>query len=91
MNVTISPGGALNLFIKPSMDFDQFFITMVLKFSTKSSDNFDVNFMNKTIDFCKLVKEPRYEPLIKLGYKIFSEKTHLPQRCPIKKVVFCKL
>lgn len=85
MNATLSEGGALSVFLRPSVDINQAFLTVVLTFSTDDR-NFDIHYLNKTVDFCQLSSKPRYEPFIKLGYKIVSEKVHLPQHCPIKKV-----
>lgn len=86
MNASLSEDGALSVFLKPLRDIGQVFLTVVLRFSTDDR-SFDINYLNKTVDFCKLTSKPRYEPFIKLGYKIVSEKVHLPQSCPIKKVV----
>lgn len=88
MNATMSENGAASLFLKPSRDLNNVFATVVLNFSPDGSANFNANFINKTIDFCKLLHVPRYEPLIKLTYKIISEteNVHFPQRCPLKKV-----
>lgn len=89
MNATLSENGALTFFINPARDFNNAFATVGLDLSTDGSDNFNVNFLNKTIDICKLLSVSRYELLLKLVYKIVSENdnVHFPQRCPFKKVL----
>lgn len=42
MNATLSEDGALFLFIVTSTDNNQIFMNVVAKFSTDSSDNFDL-------------------------------------------------
>lgn len=86
MNATLSEDGALFIYLKSLVDVNQAFLTVVLSFSTDRSDKFDMNYLNKTVNFCKLLSGARYEPLIKLIYQLSSKKWHLPQRCPIKKV-----
>lgn len=85
MNATTSQD-AFSIFVKLSKNVDNLFLTAVLKFSSDDSSNFDIEYMNKTVDVCKFPIHPRYEPLIQLVYRIISKKVHLPQRCPLKKV-----
>lgn len=85
MNATLSPDGYLSLFIQSSIDIERLFLTVVIKFGTADSD-FNIEFMNRTVEICKFQRNPRYEPLLQLFYKILSEKMQLPQRCPVKKV-----
>ncbi len=87
-NGSLSDDGALFLYVTPSQDVHQAYLNFGVKFSTDGSDNFQNSFLNKTINFCKLLSEPRYEPLIALGYKIVlkMQNTQLPERCPLKKV-----
>lgn len=49
----------------------------------------NVEFMNKTINVCKVAHTKNSEPLLKLIYKVIAEnsKARLPKECPIKKVV----
>lgn len=87
MNASLTSQGALNMYIRSLKDIKNVFATIVVKFSSNHSNNFDIDYMNKTVNVCKLFHNPRYEPLLKLGYKIISKDVHLPQRCPVKKVV----
>lgn len=46
-----------------------------------------VTFTNKTINFCKLLSNNRYEPLIKILYDVLFEISDtIVRRCPIQKV-----
>lgn len=84
-NATLSAHGSVSFFVKSTVNIDRLFLTSLVQFSSDGTDNFDINFTNKTVDICKLSRNPRYEPLIQLVFKILSEKVHLP-RCPVKKV-----
>lgn len=46
----------------------------------------NVEFMNKTINVCKVATSRNLEPLLKLIYKVIADKGNLPKECPIKKV-----
>ncbi len=85
-NATLSADGSITFFAKPLVEVKQIFLTVVIKFSNDGSENFDIDFMNKTINLCKMFYNPRYEPLIQLVVKIISVKVRLPQRCPVRKV-----
>ncbi len=51
-------------------------------------DDFGIEFMNKTINICKMLSNRRYEPLMGLFYKIVQDlEPTLPKKCPIKKVL----
>lgn len=88
VNTSVSTTGALSIYFHFAREVE-LFLKLVIDFN---SNNVDVNFMNKTVSWCNLLQVPRYEPLIKIVYKVFSQNAHLPQKCPIKKVsVFLKL
>lgn len=48
----------------------------------------NVEFMNKTINVCKVAHTKNSEPLLKLIFKVLTEnkKAKVPKECPIKKV-----
>lgn len=52
----------------------------------------NVEFMNKTINVCKVARTKNDEPLLKLIYKVLAENqiarklSRLPKECPVKKV-----
>lgn len=79
--------GAMSLYVRQRIEVKRLFVTVTNKFSKNENTNdFEINFLDKTVDICKFSQNRRYEPLIQLVYRITSEKINLPQRCPIKKV-----
>lgn len=84
MNTSLSTTGEMNVYFYFAKDVD-IFAKFIINFN---SDNINVNFMNKTVSWCKVLQVPRYEPLIKIAYRVFSEKSHLPQKCPFEKVCY---
>ncbi len=48
----------------------------------------NVEFMNKTINMCKVVNSKNEEPLLRLITKILidNEKARMPKKCPVEKV-----
>lgn len=52
----------------------------------------NVEFMNKTINVCKVAHTKNSEPLLKLIFKVLSDNkkspipTKIPNECPVKKV-----
>lgn len=85
MNTSLSITGGLNSYFQFFRDVN-LFVKFVVNFD---SDNLRVNFMNKTISWCKVIEAPRYEPLVKIIYKVFSRNAHMPQKCPMEKVCYC--
>lgn len=60
---------------------------MVLTF--ESTDGvYDMEFINRTIDFCQFFRNKRYEPVLQIFYRIFAAKSDVARSCPIKKVVY---
>lgn len=54
MNATLLDEGKLFFYVRPFVDAKQVFLQFVLKFSADDSDIFNIDFINKTIDFCRL-------------------------------------
>ncbi|KAJ6642235.1 Pyrethroid hydrolase Ces2a [Pseudolycoriella hygida] len=50
----------------------------------------NIEFMNKTINLCKVAKSKSDEPLLKLIFKVLTEnpKARVPTECPIKKGLY---
>lgn len=53
----------------------------------------NVEYMNKTIDVCKVAHSQKEEPLLRLIVKVLvaNEKARTPRECPVKKVDFNRL
>lgn len=48
----------------------------------------DVEFMNKTINVCKVARSKNAEPLLKLIFRVLTDndRARQPKQCPVKKV-----
>lgn len=64
MNTSFSSTSAVNIYFIFAKKVE-LFIKIVINFK---SNNFNVNFMNKTVNWCKVLQVPRYEPFIKIAY-----------------------
>lgn len=48
--------------------------------------NYDLKILNKTVSLCRIIREPRYEPLLQKVYKIILQYGNFPTKCPMTKV-----
>lgn len=52
-----------------------------------NKNNFNIEFMNRTISLCKLIHDRRYEPFMRIFYELMKQ--YSPEyinKCPIEKV-----
>lgn len=62
------------------------FVNTIIHFEDNHNE-FGIEFMNRTIDLCKLLSNRRYEPLMGLIYEAVKDNApSMPKKCPIKKV-----
>lgn len=63
------------------------FFNIVIHFEDRNNE-FGIEFMNKTINLCKMLGNRRYEPVMGFIYQASQEnaQSSLPKKCPIKKV-----
>lgn len=47
---------------------------------------YELEIVNKTISLCRLIREPRYERILQLFYKIMLQYGNFPKKCPVPKV-----
>lgn len=87
MNFTIfDKQGKLQGFYEFKRDSPLLAFTTVIHYEDDNS-KFGIEFMNKTIDFCKMLRDRRYEPLVGSVYAAMETKVpSLPKKCPLKKV-----
>lgn len=50
------------------------------------SGKYEMEIANRTINICRLFREPRYEPILQILYKLVIQHGNFPKRCPIQKV-----
>lgn len=84
MNVTLSHS-QITIYFNVLENLPNVFTNTVLNF--ESSDGiYDMEMVNRTIDYCKFFRDKRYEPILQIFHKIFLTGSNTPRRCPIKKV-----
>lgn len=83
-NVTELKSGGHIMNIEVLEENLMFWVTVTIHF--KNSKNEYTEFMNKTINVCKMLNNRRYEPLLSILYDALSARAMLPKRCPMKKV-----
>lgn len=47
---------------------------------------YEMQIVNRTVSVCRLIREPRYEPLVQIVYKIILQYGNFPRKCPMPKV-----
>lgn len=61
-------------------------VNIVIHLESKK-DEYAIEFMNKTLNVCKLLSIRKYEPVLSVLYDGLYEKfPQLPRKCPIMKV-----
>lgn len=90
VNATVSKVKGVTIYLDVLQDFNELYtdVSLVVDLNDKNVYDFDV--VRRTIDTCKLFKEPTYEPVIQFLYKLFLNSGNFPTECPIKKV-HCRL
>lgn len=88
LNASVSKIKGLTIYIDLLEDFNEIYteVSLVLDLNNKNEYDFDV--VRRTIDTCRLFKDPTYEPVIQYLYKLFLNSGNFPTECPIKKVDF---
>lgn len=87
MNYNITEqSGAIIAYYEFKRDNLLIFFNVVIEFEDRKNE-FGIEFMNTTINICKVLNNRRYSPLYGLLYGALQEKIPtLPKKCPIKKV-----
>lgn len=86
LNISITETGGLNLYINIKKDLHALYTTVNLAVDLSENDEYDFDVVKRTVDCCKLFKDPTYEPVVQFLYKIFLDSGHFPTNCPVKKV-----
>lgn len=86
LNISITESGGLSLYINLKEDLHNIYTTVNLAVNLHTDDEYDFDLVKRTVDCCKLFKDPSYEPVVQFFYKIFLENGHFPTDCPVKKV-----
>lgn len=86
LNISITDTGGIGLFINLTEDLHGLYTSVNLAVDLNNQDEYDFVIVKRTVDCCKLFKDPTYEPVIQLLYKFFLDSGHFPTNCPVKKV-----
>ncbi len=49
---------------------------------------YDLQYLNRTIDICRLLSDSKYEPFLQLVARTTMPASNFPKKCPIGKVIF---
>lgn len=86
-NITEKYGGHIFHF-DVKRDISVLWINIAIHFENNKNE-FGTEFMNKSINICKMISGRRHEPVMGIIYEALQEKmSSLPKHCPIKKVCF---
>lgn len=78
--------GEINVYFDLKQDNLMLIANVVIEFQDRDNE-FEIKFMNRTIDFCKMLHNRHYSPLAGSMYAALRERSPvLPNKCPIKKV-----
>lgn len=47
---------------------------------------YDLEYLNRTINICRLLGDPKYEPFLQLVVRTTLPSSNFPKKCPIGKV-----
>lgn len=96
VNASASKAKGLSVYVNLVEEFTELFTDVSLVVDLNDNNEYDFDLVRRTIDTCRLFKEPTYEPVIQFLYKLFVDGGNFPTDCPIKKVAtfslegFCK-
>lgn len=85
INATIDDQMRLNIFFRSSIDISPFLNAAVMVDS--GNGLYDMEYFNRTINICRLLSEPKYEPFLQLVVRTTLPASNFPKKCPIRKVI----
>lgn len=89
VNSSISATGSISFYVNLLQDVASVYaITEILVESTRGK--YDLELVNKTINYCRFLSDRKYEPIAQVFYKMFSKSSNFPKSCPIRKVIMCE-
>lgn len=93
LNVTIDRIKGLTVYLNLLEEFNELYTDVSLVVDLNNKNEYDFDVVRRTINTCRLFKEPTYEPVVQFLYKLFLGNGNFPTKCPIKKVGFhlCQL
>ncbi len=86
LNVSVSKLKGLTVYLNLVEDFNELYTDVSLLVDINDKNDYDFDVVKRTINTCRLFKEPTYEPVIQYLYKLFLSSGNFPTDCPIRKV-----
>ncbi len=73
------------MFVNLAQTVPNVYVQAVITIET-SDGIYDLQLINKTIDGCKFLHNPGYEPIVQVFYRELTRTGTFPKRCPFTKV-----
>ncbi|KAG4073610.1 hypothetical protein HA402_000834 [Bradysia odoriphaga] len=86
-NSSISSSGSISLFFNVKRSVPNFYSKVLLTVDS-SNGVYDLELINRTIDTCEFYRNPKYEPILQVFYKLLTKDGIFPKRCPIMKNLY---
>ncbi|KAJ6640896.1 hypothetical protein Bhyg_05829 [Pseudolycoriella hygida] len=84
VNATLTADGSLDVNVNLLKDYPEVhFIAEI--YLDSGSGKYEMEILNKTVIVCRIFRQPRYEPLIQIIYKMVLPHSNYPTECPIRK------
>lgn len=91
MNASVSRIKGLTIYLDVLEEFNEIYTEVSLVVDLNDKNEYDFDVVRRTINTCRLFKEPTYEPVVQYLYKLFLNSGNFPTECPIKKVYLHKM
>ncbi len=86
VNSSISTNGSISINVNFLREVYNVFTKTLIQLATTSDEVYDLEFINKTVNFCEFLNNRRYEPMLQILYKLLNKNRSFPTSCPIRKV-----
>lgn len=85
VNSSISANGSISIYVNFLRDVFNVYVKTVI--TVASADQvYDLELINKSVNFCEFLRNGKYEPILQVLYKIFNKNRSFPTSCPVRKV-----
>lgn len=89
VNSSISPTtGSLSFYVNVLQNTPKVYANVEMLLAS-SNGAYNLVLVNKTINYCQLLHDRKYEPMLQTFYKLLTKSTGFPTSCPIRKVTKC--
>lgn len=86
LNASVNVLKGLTIYLNVFEEFDELYTEVSLMVDINDKNDYDFDVVRRTINTCRLFKDPTYEPVIQYLYKLFLARGNFPTDCPIQKV-----